>query len=285
MSEVLRIAKWIEVFERAESRKLKSLSWVAIPTSFSSNGYQMLLDEFGDDAPAIYGAWCALVAYAASCTVRGTLATSKGTPVKVGHIARTVGFGSTVFQKLIDWAVQDSVAWLVPAQPHEMPGFTGVFECSEESPDVSGEIPVHTDRQDKTEHYITRQDKTRPDQGSSSVGQSSNGGEVAVAGLRVLLDHELLAVLSSEIEDLCRRLCRDLPFQVQAKTLGRLGRIAIASGVRSQLLELSRSIVSGNIRNPKRYWDAAVKQMLAEAGVDYQGSLANCEALAKEPMR
>ncbi len=230
----------------------------------------MLLDEFGDDAPAIYGAWCALVAYAASCTVRGTLATSKGTPVKVGHIARTVGFGSTVFQKLIDWAVQDSVAWLVPAQPHEIPGFIGVFEDSEESPDASGEIPVHTDRQDKTEHNITRPDKTRHDTGQGrSVGRSSEGFSKSVGPLTQLSESQLLAVDTDSINDLCRRMDRVLPFHSLPQELGRIARIALAAEARSQMLEICQTAASSSVRKPRRYWEAAVKQMVNEVGFDY----------------
>jgi site-specific DNA-cytosine methylase len=64
MANVYRIAKWLETFETSDSRRNKTLSWVSWPLD-STNGYNDLVETFGDEAPLIYGAWCALVRFAA----------------------------------------------------------------------------------------------------------------------------------------------------------------------------------------------------------------------------
>lgn len=110
---VYEIARWRETFETADSRKHKSLQWVSMPIDRQSNGYQSMIDHFGDESPAIYGAWCALVSIAAGCHRRGVLATSKGEPISIHRIARMAHMPCDPFEKLFDWAVRDDVNWLV----------------------------------------------------------------------------------------------------------------------------------------------------------------------------
>lgn len=116
--EVWRIAKWSETFETSDSRNYKSLPWVSVPTTLCSNGYQSLVEEFGADAPAIYGAWNAMVAVASKCPVRGTLATSKGVPYSLERIIREAYMHPDcllVFQRLVAWASSESVGWIEDA--------------------------------------------------------------------------------------------------------------------------------------------------------------------------
>lgn len=178
---VLRIAKWSKVYERADTRKVKSVTWVAMPIGFSSNGYQSMLDEFGDQAPAIYGAWCALVAFAASCTVRGLLANSQGKPIKLGHIARITGFPSSVFDDLVRWASSEDVRWLesISAEDASLEIAKNV-EDSQHPADLPAprEIGGKTSRQSPgtpgdQRDYKTRQDKTEQDVSLSSDCLSS----------------------------------------------------------------------------------------------------------------
>jgi hypothetical protein len=113
---VLAVSRWNEVFETAESRRHRSLLWIAIPVSFNSTGLQRLLDEFdGVKAAALYGCWNALLKIAASAPVRGVLAGHKGESYTSGRLARLSGFPQQLFDELIPWCV--SVGWLVTAQP------------------------------------------------------------------------------------------------------------------------------------------------------------------------
>lgn len=255
---VYKIAKWDEVFERAESRKLRSLSWVAIPTSFSSHGYQCLLDEFGEDAPAIYGAWCALVAIAASCTVRGTLSNSRGKPLPITHLVRISGFPQSVFEKLIAWATNEEIGWLIPAQPSELPQNWRPPIIPRQSPGTPGEPPSYITRQDRTEHNTTGQDNPPTPQGESSV-----------VGRRL----DLQAVDQDKLRLICRRLEYDYSLPVDADTIRQYAAIALAAGCKSVLVEAARSCKAASVRSPKRYWIGAVKSAVQEAGFDLPESL------------
>lgn len=121
--DVYRIAKWAETFETSESRRYKSLTWVSLPLGYS-NGYNELVEQFQGDAPAIYGAWCALVRIAATAPERGTLATSKGKPWSIERIASETRFPSEVFEKLFAWALQEEVGWIERVPPVCHPGDT-----------------------------------------------------------------------------------------------------------------------------------------------------------------
>ena len=183
---VLRISKWTETFERAESRKLKQLTWIAMPVGFSSTGYQAMLEEFEDRAPAIYGAWCALCAYAATCHVRGTLGNSRGIPLKISHLARVTGFPESVFVDLVAWASRTDIGWLecVPAAElsrglAEQAEKHSEFNPSGESPDVppSARGNPPSTRPDRTEQDRTVPNQTVPDKTRRSNDWTSAGFE------------------------------------------------------------------------------------------------------------
>jgi hypothetical protein len=182
---VYRIAKWTETFERAESRKLKQLTWIAMPVGFSSTGYQAMLEDFdAERAPAIYGAWCALCAYAASCHVRGTLGNSRGIPLKISHVSRITGFSESVFRDLFAWASREDIGWLeaVPAgeiaqEIAEQAEKLRESSTSGESPDnppASRGNPPST-RPDRTGQDRTVQDQTVPDKTRRSIDWTSAG--------------------------------------------------------------------------------------------------------------
>jgi hypothetical protein len=184
---VYRIAKWTETFERAESRKLKQLTWIAMPVGFSSTGYQAMLEDFdAERAPAIYGAWCALCAYAASCHVRGTLGNSRGIPLKISHVARITGFAESVFRDLFAWASREDIGWLeaVPAgeiaqeiadQAEKLRDSSTSGESPDNPPTPQGNPP--STRPDRTEQDRTGPDQTVPDKTRRSNDWTSAGFE------------------------------------------------------------------------------------------------------------
>ena len=171
--QVWAIAKWEDIFEKSDCRKLKTLSWISLPTGFNSTGYSLMLEEFGDDAAAIYGAWCALIKVAATCNRRGVLATTSGKPLRLSHIARLTGFPQVFFERLFKWASSDDVKWLVPTtcDTHgKSPGVSG------NSPDVPGDCyPPHY----PTQPNLTGQNITPPNPtGDDGQDQSGVGGGV-----------------------------------------------------------------------------------------------------------
>lgn len=175
--KVWAISKWDEVYEKADCRKLKTLSWVSMPTGFSSHGYSLMLEEFGNDAAAIYGAWCALVKVAATCNRRGILATTSGKPIRLSHIARLTGFPEVFFERLFNWASGDDVKWLVPVTYDDagrsLPTISGnAGRFSGESPGMPGDCyPLPNPTQpNQTEHNPTPPDQTEPGGGGGGGG-------------------------------------------------------------------------------------------------------------------
>lgn len=240
-----RIAKWTETFERAESRKLKALTWVSVPIRFSSSGYQSMLDEFDDDAPAVYGAWCALVAIAAGCHVRGVLGTSRGIPLKTSHIARLTGFQSAIFDRLIAWASRPDVAWLETVPSDQVAALMQETQEKQRSEVQSGEspddpptprgIPPHTGQD------ITGPNKTGPNK--------TNAAACFAAAAKEFLDLQ-------EVDRLCRELLRvkptlDRAFVFRVCCVG----AALERGIVDDWIDRLRA---GEIKRPKRWLEAAI---------------------------
>jgi hypothetical protein len=164
---VYRINKWETAFETSESRKYLALRWVALPISFSSNGYQSMLDEFGDDAAALYGAWCALCSFAGTCEIRGVLATSRGVSVRTSHIARITGFPAALFDRLIEWAARDEIRWVCAVPDDELGSMLAdnpnKKKRKNDSPEDSpGSLPVEREKVGSTEHNLTEHNLTKP---------------------------------------------------------------------------------------------------------------------------
>jgi hypothetical protein len=139
MDRVYRIAKWLETFETSDSRRNKTLSWVSWPLD-STNGYNDLVETFGDEAPLIYGAWCALVRFAAKTPERGTLADSRGRAIPLSRIAAEARFPISCFERLVEWASLERVSWL------EDGSCPGVAQDSTGRPHVNGTptVPYRT---------------------------------------------------------------------------------------------------------------------------------------------
>jgi hypothetical protein len=282
---VLRINKWESVFERAESRKIKTLTWIAWPVNFSSNGYQSLLDEFGDDAAAIYGAWSALCSIAASCAVRGVLATSRGIPLKLSHISRTTGFDVTLFERLVAWATRDDIGWLGTVPGAELAKLIECFNgsinentascmSSGESPDDMGDHRGNpcTTRPNLTIPDITKPNITQPDQtgpGPISRGQASDDGLVDrwKTPTRSFLDLVLeIAQRFGRLPDKVR--CRvgqelDREFIWQIAWIGAEFDRGVIDDVRDRL-------ASPDVLKPKSYAESVLRKLCSQNGHEWK---------------
>ena len=150
MSEIWAISKFDEVYVKSDNRKHRELKWVSLPVNQSSHGYQCMIDDHGEDAPAIYGAWCALLTVAALANRPGVLMTSRGEPMKRTHISRQTGFPVSIFERLFAWATDPKIGWLVEFDP----GDTDSPACPGVTSQAPRDIPGTT-RQDKTEQNTT----------------------------------------------------------------------------------------------------------------------------------
>lgn len=266
---VYRISKWNEVFERSDTRKLKVLSWVAVPTSFSSHGYQSMIDEFGDDAPSIYGAWCALVAIAASCPVRGTLANGRGNPLPISHISRQTGFPSSVFEKLIAWAKQDTIHWIEEIEAVaavENPDFSTEKQLSGKSPDdlpaTSRRFPESSRLPDPTQPNPTRHHPTQPNPTGPGDDGSIGGGDFDLSGMDW-----------HGVKDRAIRLCTALGTKgsnvAEQREAWDVCAVAMAIDRASLIAELVSGIRGGNIKKPWPYVRKSIENACQERGVAF----------------
>lgn len=194
MNCVYEIARWSEVFETSESRKLKSLPWIAERTDFTSTGWQQGLDEFGpSEWLLIYGAWMVIVRTAATAKNRGRLCGDKGEPWSAARIARPSGTCPDLIARAFSWAVK--VGWLVSVD------FT-----SGDSPDnlPTGREKTTATRQDSTEQDKTERNGTGPS-AEPSRADVSESAESQTKGRPASVKLPQLAKLSPLLQELERR--------------------------------------------------------------------------------
>ena len=194
MSVVYEIARWSEVFETSESRKLKSLPWIAERTDFTSTGWQAGLDEFGPaEWLSIYGAWMVIVRTAATAKSRGRLCGDKGEPWSAARIARPSGTCPELIARAFSWAVK--VGWLVPAD-----------FMSGDSPDnlPTGREKITATRQDSTEQDKTERNGTGP-LAEPSRAEVSKSDESQTTGRPASVKLPQLAKASPLLQELERR--------------------------------------------------------------------------------
>lgn len=257
---VYRIAKWESVFERAESRKLKQLNWVAMPIGFTSTGYQSMLDEFGDDASSIYGAWCALTAIAASCAVRGVLGNSRGNPLKISHIARMTGFQSAVFEKLYAWAASEEVGWLEAVPEAEL---ARLYSENSENPkenNESGEVPddppTRQENSPDTQQNITEHNITRHNLSAAAYAAAEESFRS--------LDPDAVTRIANRLLKAAKMLPKD--FIWQACCVGEV----LSEGMISEIVT---KISNGGIKKPKSYIETALRKEAERIHLDDWKSL------------
>lgn len=165
MSVVYEVARWAEVFETAESRKYKTLTWISERVDFDSTGWQSGLEEFGPlEWPKVYGNWMILLRVASKAKVRGRLSGDKGEAWTASRIARPSGCNETGIQQAFDFAVK--IGWLMPAEIS--PG-----DCRENLPERR-EKNTATEP-NETEHYITKPDRTGPVTREKTTGPGRAG--------------------------------------------------------------------------------------------------------------
>ena len=241
MDHVIQISKWDEVFETAESRRHKVLSWVSMPIGFQSHGFQALIDEFGDEAPAIYGAWCALVALAATMPTRGVLASSRGIPLSLNSIARQTFFPVEVYRRLLEWAEKPEICW--------------IFKATMPCPAVAQPPPS------ENLGYKTRQDPTIPNttttrQDPTPVGRCPSLWEI---------DFDSLERDAAKF----RRVSNTSIRQVTTEQL--LQMTVMTHQLKNGFLsDIAAEFREGRVGKPGRYVDAAIAKQCESAGWDLQ---------------
>lgn len=228
-----------------------------MPIGFGSHGYQSLVEEFEDEAPFVYGAWCALVSLAAEQTWRGYLCTSKKEPFSISRIARLTYFPRDAFEKLIAWATSESVGWIEVTEQRVVDALT-IGEQPGDDASPPGQQPVDDVA---TERNVTVPNLTLPD-GTERNGtappdivsqEDLNKRKLAIAELA----QQVIETVARQNERLVPRN-RELAYKAAAFEFEpRL------NGYLPTLLEKLQSKIRGP-DPPKRPWGYLKSEMLRE---------------------
>lgn len=152
--KLYRIAKWREVYETHETRKLVRLNWIPVPNKHDGLGFRSIAAE--KDGAALFGAWNLIVQVAsrADREHRGTLIRDE-TPLSASSLSTMTGFPAKVFERALAFFSQPSIGWLLAEQwQTDLPL----------SPDVPGDGPGNL-----------------PDEGKGMEGKEGKGMDVGRA--------------------------------------------------------------------------------------------------------
>jgi len=153
---VYRIKDWdqLQFEQHGNSRINGPMKWVAVPTKHDGKGYRRLMRE--DDGISIYGCWIVIVAVAAKCPVRGTLADEDG-PLTAEEMSLKTDVPEDVIERSLAFLM--TIKWIESVQySHEM----------RQSPAIVRKIA-----QDRENMWPTEQDRTGHDKSCSGSGGST----------------------------------------------------------------------------------------------------------------
>jgi len=163
-NQAYRIVDWMKHFEKTDTKKCHSMSWVAFPAKYG-DGYCVLMEH--DETGALYGAWCATVILASKCIPRGTLLRNPTTPHTPHTISRRIRIFPETIVKMLDVCLNEC-GWL------EVIDLTHPLKIQE----ISGK--VLTTIQNKTEQ---EKEKTTPAGGTQGVSDEDYMDGEAVRSL------------------------------------------------------------------------------------------------------
>lgn len=115
-----RIRNWSKLYEKAQSRDVKQISWVAIPNSHEGRGFIDLMAR--TDALEIFGCFVLILQVASKCPTRGLLLREDGplTPLDCARICRSARID--IFEKAFQVLSSDPIKWIEKIETGSVPG-------------------------------------------------------------------------------------------------------------------------------------------------------------------
>lgn len=138
MADLYRVRDWNENFENADTRKLKRMRYLLLPTDLDKDAYVELIDH--QSGPAHFGVWVALLELAAQGKPRGDLARSNGEPHTIYTMARLTRIPERTIETALERLCSKSVGWLelekspdnLPVSPGKVGDCRGFFRTDRE---------------------------------------------------------------------------------------------------------------------------------------------------------
>lgn len=110
-----KIARWNEVYETHETRKLVRLNWIPVPNKHDGLGFRMIAAE--KDSAALFGVWNLLIQVASKSdrVNRGTLERD-GVPLTARTLSTMTGFPERAIARALTFFSQPTIGWLLAEQ-------------------------------------------------------------------------------------------------------------------------------------------------------------------------
>lgn len=105
-----RIADWDRIFENNESRKLKRMTWVKVPNTHDTAGFNRVMRQ--PNGGLIYCAFILMVQVASKMPVRGVLANDTG-PLDADDLSHRTGLPAEHFTVAFGVLTEKKIGWLL----------------------------------------------------------------------------------------------------------------------------------------------------------------------------
>lgn len=115
MPVTYQIKDWDGLFEIAQSRRYKRLTWVALPNKHDGAGYRRVVKH--PRATDIFAAWILILQVASKQEKRGLLVNGDG-PITAEDLADKTGFPEEIFKLAFEVLSGPKIAWLEKVNTH-----------------------------------------------------------------------------------------------------------------------------------------------------------------------
>jgi len=105
-----RIRNWDKVYEIAQSRRIKKMSWVSMPTELGGSGYHYIRRH--GRATDLFTAWTLILRVAARMKTRGLLVSDSGRPLTASDLADETRFPVELFEFALTELCKPTLNWL-----------------------------------------------------------------------------------------------------------------------------------------------------------------------------
>lgn len=104
-----RIKNWHALYEKAQTRRCKTMSWVAVPNRHDGSGYRRIAEH--ERNCELFCAWCLILQVASRMPHRGLLV-KDGRALTESDLAYMTGFPKEIFTLAFTVLVDSEIGWL-----------------------------------------------------------------------------------------------------------------------------------------------------------------------------
>ena len=112
MTTAYQIKDWDKLFEKAQSRKIARLNWVAVPNKHDGKGYRRIARH--PERCQVFAAWVLILQVASRQPARGVLVDDDG-PLTAEDLADKTGFPEDIFTLAFKVLSDPKIGWLEKA--------------------------------------------------------------------------------------------------------------------------------------------------------------------------